>query len=97
MRYTRYIIVLRDFINDAPQALSYAVPIEHELLNRIVFEIFSIKAVDKEAHRQTRRLTIREPSEPTITDVLVCQLTIIPANGSGKIPQVHFASESPKL
>jgi len=40
---------------DAPQALSYTVPIRHKPLNHLVSEILSIKVVDS----QTGRLTIR--------------------------------------
>jgi len=36
---------------DVPWALSYRVPIGHERLNRLVFEIFSIEVAD--THRQT--------------------------------------------
>jgi len=32
---------------------------EHEILNRLVSEIFSIKVANTYSHAQTRRLTIR--------------------------------------
>ena len=38
---------------DALYALSYSVSIGHELLNRLVSEIFSIKVADKQTDRQT--------------------------------------------
>ena len=38
---------------DAPQAISYSLPIVHEPLNRLVSEIFSIKVAHKRTHRQT--------------------------------------------